>query len=336
MVQSTALKIVSEISPFDELKNLLSEDLAAVNTIIAERLQTDVPLIPELAGHLIFAGGKRIRPLLTLASHKIVGGHNPKVRFLATAVEFIHTATLLHDDVVDESQLRRGLPTANNVWGNSASVLVGDFLFARSFQLMVEGGGPELLSVLADAAACMTQGEVLQLTRAKELDTTLDELITIIGSKTAALFAAACRVGAMSADCPQEAFLLRDYGHALGMAFQIADDILDYQGSADSLGKTIGDDFDEGKMTLPVYFAYAKATGEEKLFWRRTMGDMDQQPGDLEHAISLMHTHNAFGQCYDLAAHYAEEAMRSLLMLPSSPLRYSLERLVQYCINRRK
>ena len=275
-------------NPLDKLAVILKHDLAAVNELILQRMQSEVPLIPQLAGHLIAAGGKRIRPLLTLASAALFGYQGTRQHKLAACVEFIHTATLLHDDVVDNSDRRRGKSSANALFGNEAAVLVGDFLFSRSFQLMVEDGSLEVLRILSTASAVIAEGEVLQLSIANDIATTETQYLQVIRSKTAELFAAACEVGAVVAGRPAaECRALRDYGMNLGIAFQIADDVLDYAASEKRLGKSVGDDFREGKVTLPVIQAIAKASAAEREFWNRCLADLRQKEGDLQEAFSI-------------------------------------------------
>ena len=261
-----------------QLTELTREDLKAVNEIILERMQSEVALIPQLAGHVIAAGGKRLRPMLTLASARLCAYQGRRQLALAACVEFIHTATLLHDDVVDESNLRRGLATANSVWGNKPSVLVGDFLFSRAFQLMVEDGSLEVLKLLSDASAIIAQGEVAQLITANDTETSEADYLRVISEKTAALFEAACRIGAVVGErslADKEA--LGIYGRNFGIAFQLVDDVLDYSARQAELGKTIGDDFREGKITLPVVLAIARGSDAERVFWRRCLEDLEQR-----------------------------------------------------------
>ncbi|HAJ89542.1 MAG TPA: farnesyltranstransferase, partial [Rhodospirillaceae bacterium] len=273
----------------DDLTLAMKQDMAQVNALIIDNMQSSVPLIPQLAGYLIASGGKRIRPLMTLAATRLFDAETTRPYRLAAAVEFIHTATLLHDDVVDESDQRRGKPSANTVFGNQSSVLVGDFLFSRAFELMVADGSIDVLRILSNAAAVITEGEVLQLSIQSKLETTLDQYLEVIAAKTAVLFAAACEIGPVIAgkdESTQKA--LRDYGHHLGMVFQIADDLLDYQADEAQLGKTVGDDFREGKMTSPVIYALQNATADEKTFWKRTFEDHNQTETDLQTAKSII------------------------------------------------
>src|SRR5690242_2507422 len=276
----------------DPLTELVRHDLGAVNALILDRMQSPVALIPQLAGHIVAAGGKRLRPMLTLAAARLCGYRGDRHVALAAAVEFIHTATLLHDDVVDASDLRRGLATANAVWGNKCSVLVGDFLFSRAFQLMVEDGSLAVLEILSEASAIIAEGEVLQLVTSNDTKTTEEAYLDVIRAKTAQLFAAASRIGAVLTGRPEaEEDALETYGRNLGIAFQLVDDMLDYSARQAELGKTVGDDFREGKITLPVVLALRVAGDQERSFWRRTLEDLEQQEGDLERAIELMTRH---------------------------------------------
>jgi octaprenyl-diphosphate synthase len=322
-------------NPLEKLAKALHTDLAAVNGIILDRMQSDIPLIPQLAGHLIAAGGKRIRPVLTLASAALFGYQGTRQHKLAACVEFIHTATLLHDDVVDDSDQRRGRASANALFGNEAAVLVGDFLFSRSFQLMVEDGSLDVLRILSNASAVIAEGEVLQLSTANNLETTEDQYMQVIGSKTAELFAAACEVGAVVAGrASGECRTMREYGMCLGIAFQISDDVLDYAASEDRLGKSLGDDFREGKMTLPVIKALQNATPGERKFWHRCMTDLDQKDGDFKEAIRLFTAHNALGQSLEIARQFAARGRQLLNDLPTHPLRKDLAELITFAVER--
>jgi len=323
------------VNPLENMMGYLKADMASVNAFILDKMQSDIPLIPELAGHLIAAGGKRIRPMLTLASAALFGYSGNRQNRLAACVEFIHTATLLHDDVVDESDQRRGKASANAVFGNEAAVLVGDFLFSRSFQLMVEDGSLDVLRILSNASAVIAEGEVLQLSTANNLDTTRDDYFHVIRSKTAELFAAACEVGAVVAGRSSlECAAIRDYGINLGIAFQISDDVLDYAASADVLGKSLGDDFKEGKLTLPVIIALEKATAEEKIFWQRTLMSLEQTDEDLHHAVEIMRRHEAFKLSLDVARGYAAKGIANLLSLPANHVRGDLEALIAFAVER--
>lgn len=322
-------------SPLDHLQSLLSDDMKAVNAMIVARMDSPVPMIPELAGYLIAAGGKRIRPLMTLAATALYAGDMVRAHKLATAVEFIHTATLLHDDVVDNSDERRGQKSANAVFGNEASVLVGDFLFSRAFQLMVEDGNLHVLKVLSDAAAIIAQGEVLQLSIQGNLQTSMDDYLKVIKGKTAALFAAACEVGPLiSSDDRNAAQVMAEYGMNLGIAFQIADDVLDYSANQEKLGKEVGDDFREGKMTAPILFALESANTEEREFWTRTISAREQSDSDLIRAQSILGRHNALQKSMDLARDYAQKAREALAEAPDSAFRATLDDLALFTVDR--
>jgi octaprenyl-diphosphate synthase len=333
----TALKpkMQETASPLDHLQAMMAADMKRVNEIILERMHSDVPLIPQLAGYLISSGGKRIRPLLTLAATTLYKGDMDRAYILSACVEFIHTATLLHDDVVDDSGERRGNPSANTVFGNEASVLVGDFLFSRAFQLMVADGSLDVLRILSDAAAIIAEGEVLQLSTQGDLDTSMDDYLEVIKGKTAALFAAACEVGPVVAGADKAQIdALREYGMALGMAFQIADDVLDYSASQEKLGKTVGDDFREGKMTAPVILALQQADDKERAFWTRTIGERQQNDDDLKTAQDIFARHNALQGGLDLARFYAQKARDALAKAPDSPLRQVLDEVVGFTVER--
>jgi octaprenyl-diphosphate synthase len=319
------------------LVRLVDEDLQHTNRTIVARMESDVALIPQLAAHLVAAGGKRIRPLLTLAASRMCGYQGARHVDLAACVEFIHTATLLHDDVVDESQLRRGLASANAVFGNKASVLVGDFLFARAFQLMVLDGSLEVLSILSRAAATIAEGEVLQLVTQNDLASGEAQYLDVIRGKTAALFAAACEVGAVVADRPAlEQKALENYGMQLGMAFQLVDDALDYAADQTTLGKTVGDDFRDGKVTLPVLLAYAAGDEAERQFWRRTIDDSEQTDADLDHAVALIARHGTIAATLQRAAEFAAEAQASLSVFAPSEYRDALAAVADYTVNRHR
>lgn len=319
----------------DKLYRLVEGDLQHVNALILERMRSDVPLIPELAGHLVNSGGKRLRPMLTLAAAQLCGYQGLGHIRLATAVEFIHTATLLHDDVIDESELRRGKAAAHVIWGNAPSVLVGDFLFSRSFQLMVETGSLRVLSILSNASAVIAEGEVMQLGTKGNIGVSEETYLKVISAKTAALFAAAAECGAIvaQADGLRE-MALRAYGHNLGIAFQLVDDALDYSGREAMMGKAVGDDFREGKLTLPVILAIAQSTAEEAEFWRRTMVTKAQNESDLTHAIHLIDKHQAIATTLGRARGFAEQAMASLNVFPDSPMRKALSELAEFCVSR--
>ena len=323
-------------TPLESLSSLLDEDMRQVNAVILDRMQSPVALIPQLASYLIAAGGKRIRPLLTLACAQIFNADMDNVHKLAASVEFIHTATLLHDDVVDESLERRGKETANLVFGNQASVLVGDFLFSRAFELMTETENVKVLKILANASSIITQGEVLQLSAMQNIDTSMNDYIEIITSKTAALFAASCEVGPVLADASkEETQSFYDYGLYLGIAFQIADDTLDYNADAASLGKTVGDDFREGKITAPVLYALEAADEKERAFWQRTIAENNQKDGDLEKAQEIIARHNCIQKSHTLAENYAQRAQEALNSLPQNETALLLKDLVSYTIQRK-
>lgn len=310
----------------------------AVNALIQTRMASEhAPRIPEVTAHLVEAGGKRLRPMLTLAAARIFDYAGPYHVHLAATVEFIHTATLLHDDVVDESAQRRGRPTANLLWDNKSSVLVGDYLFSRSFQLMVETGSLRVLDILANASATIAEGEVLQLTAAQDLATTEAIYLQVVRGKTAALFSAATQVGAVIAErSEREVQALFDYGDALGIAFQIADDLLDYTGDTAVTGKNLGDDFRERKLTLPLIKAVDAASAEERLFWQRTIEKGDQRDGDLDYAIALLRRHNALEQTRADAFAWTHKAQRALTVLPRSDMRDLLSDLAEYVVSRLK
>lgn len=322
--------------PHDRLAEMLSADMEAVNLLIRERMASEhAPRIPQVTAHLIEAGGKRLRPMLTLAAARLCGYAGPYHVHLAAAVELIHTATLLHDDVVDESAQRRGRPTANLLWDNKSSVLVGDYLFARAFQLMTEPGQMRVLNILANASATIAEGEVLQLTAAQDLATTEEIYLKVVRGKTAALFSAATEVGGVVAGAPETAVqALYTYGDALGIAFQIADDLLDYVGTASAIGKNTGDDFRERKLTLPLIKAVAKADADERAFWVRVIEKGDQREGDLEHALSIMTRHGALEAARADAFVWADRARAALRDLPDHPLRQVLDELSAYVVSR--
>lgn len=315
--------------------NLVAADMAAVNRIILDKAVSDVELIPELAHHLIDSGGKRLRPMLTIAAAKLCGYEgNGHIR-LAASVEFMHTATLLHDDVVDESDLRRGKKAARLLWGNQASVLVGDFLLGQAFRMMVDVGSLPALRILSNAAAVIAEGEVMQLAAAKNTATSEQDYLSIIDAKTAALFSAAAEVGAaLAGRPPEERAALKTYGQALGMAFQLIDDALDYAGDSASLGKAVGDDFREGKITLPVILSYAQGSDEERAFWQRTLADGDIGDGDLEHALVLMRRHAAIDTTLNRARHYGGIALKAMDVFHDGPPKHALLDVVAFCIDR--
>ena len=322
--------------PHEALFDLLSQEMADVDHLINTRMVSEnAPRIPEVTAHLVNAGGKRLRPLLTLASAKLFGYTGPYHIHLAAVVEFIHTATLLHDDVVDESTQRRGRPTANRLWDNKSSILVGDYLFSRSFQLMVETGSLRVLDILANASATIAEGEVLQLTASQNLATTEETYLKVVRGKTAALFSAATEVGGVIAGA-EEAHVtaLFAYGDALGIAFQIVDDLLDVVGDAEKTGKNIGDDFRERKLTLPFIKAISKADDSEISFWKRTIEKGDQRDGDLENALALLHKHDVIEETRAEAFRWAETAQSALAQLPSHEIKDHLYALSEHVVKR--
>jgi octaprenyl-diphosphate synthase len=324
------------IPSLDPLTRLLKSDLDAVNRLIVERMHSPVALIPQLAGHIVAGGGKRLRPMLTLGCARMCGYRGERHLALAAAVEFIHTATLLHDDVVDASDLRRGRDTANAVWGNKPAVLVGDFLFSRSFELMVGDGSLRVLEILSRAAAVIAEGEVLQLTTAGNTATTEADYLAVIQSKTAELFAAAARIGGVLAARPEmEEEALDRFGRSLGIAFQLVDDMLDFSAQSSELGKNVGDDFRDGKVTLPVLIAFARGDDGERQFWRRTIEDLDQQPGDLERAIDLVTRRGALAETAARARAYATIASGALGAFADGPERLALAAAARFAGNRR-
>ncbi len=324
--------------PAESLKPILAlvtSDMAQVNRIILDKAISDVEMIPELAHHLIDSGGKRLRPMLTIAAAKLAGYTGEGHIKLAAAVEFMHTATLLHDDVVDDSDMRRGKKTARRLWGNQASVLVGDFLLGQAFRMMVDVGSLPSLKILSNAAAVIAEGEVMQLAAAKHTSTTEDAYLAIINAKTAALFAAAAEVGpAIAQRPPDEQAALRSYGKNLGIAFQLVDDALDYAGDSSRLGKSVGDDFREGKITLPVILSYRRGNETERAFWNRTLTEGRIEDGDIEHALSLMKRHKAIEATFERARHYGSIARDALAIFPDSVPRKALADVVQFCVSR--
>ncbi len=322
-------------SSIEPLVDLVAADMDRVNAAILARTGSEVTMIPEVAKHLINSGGKRLRPMLTLALARLSGyGGEGHVK-LAAAVEFMHTATLLHDDVVDESELRRGRLAARMLWGNEASVLVGDFLLGQAFKMMVEVGSLKALEILSSAAAVIAEGEVMQLAAAKNTATTEDEYLAVIRAKTAELFAAACEVGpALSGREKAEQAACRSFGMNLGITFQLVDDVLDYGGTAQKLGKNIGDDFREGKITLPVVLAFRRGSEAEREFWRRALEDGASGDDDLEHAIGLMTKHRALEDTLRRAQHYGAIARDALALFPDSPMKTALIETVDFCIAR--
>jgi octaprenyl-diphosphate synthase len=319
----------------DALMALVAADMNGVNAVILERMQSKVALIPELAGHLIAGGGKRMRPMLTLASGNLLGYPGTRHHKLAAAVEFIHTATLLHDDVVDGSGMRRGKRTANLIWGNPASVLVGDFLFSRAFELMVEDGSLKVLRILSHASAVIAEGEVDQLTAQRRVETDEDHYLEIISAKTAALFAAACRVSPVVAEASEDAELaLECYGRNLGIAFQLSDDVIDYASDPAIMGKGVGDDFRDGKMTLPVILAYARGSEADRAFWRAAISGERISDEDLAHAIRLLTETEALTDTIERARQYARRAIDALAIFPASKAKAAMAEAAEFAVAR--
>lgn len=319
----------------EPLVALVAPDMARVNATILSRTGSEVTMIPEVANHLISSGGKRLRPMLTLAMAQLAGYGGEGHIKLAAAVEFMHTATLLHDDVVDQSDMRRGKLAARMLWGNEASVLVGDFLLGQAFRMMVEVGSLRALEILSAAAATIAEGEVAQLAAAKNTATTEDEYLNVVRGKTAELFAAACEVGPVIAAKPKaEEAACRSFGMNLGIAFQLVDDALDYGGKAAKLGKNVGDDFREGKITLPVVLAFRRGNDTERAFWTRTLQQGDIRDGDLDHAIGLMTRHRTIEDTIARARHYGDIAVDALGIFPASQMKAALEQVVAFCVAR--
>jgi len=325
----------AEDATLDRLQALVGEDLREVNRVILDNMNSDVVLIPKLAGHIIASGGKRLRPMLTLAVAKMCGYSGTRHISLAACIEFIHTATLLHDDVVDESDLRRGRETANAVWGNKPSVLVGDFLFSRAFQLSVSDGSLKVLAILANTSAVLAEGEVMQFLTSNDTETSEATYLEVITSKTATLFAAACQLGGVVAERPsREEEALKNYGVNLGIAYQLVDDALDYSAREAELGKSIGDDFREGKITLPVVLSFRRGSEEERNFWRRTVEQTEQSDEDFARALILMKRHGAMRDTLERARHYGAMALDALAIFPDCAEKESLIEVVDFCIHR--
>jgi octaprenyl-diphosphate synthase len=317
------------------LLGLVADDMEKVNRLILSKAGSDVAMIPEVARHLIDSGGKRLRPMLTIAAAQMCGYEGENHILLAASVEFMHTATLLHDDVVDESNMRRGKLAARMVWGNQASVLVGDFLLGQAFRMMVEAGSMQALDVLSHASTVIAEGEVMQLSTAKNLDTNEDEYLAVIRAKTAALFAAAAEVGPIIAGSNKATVSgLRSYGANLGLAFQLIDDVLDYGGSSTDMGKNVGDDFREGKITLPVVLSCRRGSDDERVFWREALTGGKNDDANLHEAISLLHRHNAISDTIARARHYCEMARDALAPMKSGAHKDALREVLDFCVNR--
>jgi octaprenyl-diphosphate synthase len=322
-MSATIHRLNSREPSLEPMLTLVAPGMNAVNAVILDRMQSDIPLIPELAGHLIAGGGKRMRPMLTLASAELLGYSGTRHHKLAASVEFIHTATLLHDDVVDSSDLRRGRRTANIIWGNPASVLVGDFLFSRSFELMVEDGSLKVLKILSGASATIAEGEVNQLTAVRRIDLSEARYLDIIDAKTATLFAAACKIAAVVA-----------YGRNLGIAFQLVDDAIDYVSDAGTMGKDAGDDFREGKMTLPVILAYARGNDEERAFWKAAVTGHRNSDEDFAEAIRLVRASRAVDDTLARARHYGQRAIDALGAFPAGKAKDAMVEAVEFAVAR--
>jgi octaprenyl-diphosphate synthase len=316
------------------LQSLAAEDLMRVNQVMIEALNGDVPLISELSSHIIAAGGKRLRPSLVIASAHVLGYQGARHIALAACVEFIHTATLLHDDVVDESHLRRGEATANALFGNKASVLVGDFILSRAFQMMVGDGSLDVLAVLSDAAAIISRGEVKQLMVSNNPQACEEDYFEVIGAKTAALFAAACEIGPLVAGKPEYRTHMRNYGYHLGVAFQLIDDALDYVAAQETLGKTVGDDFRDGKITLPIILAYQAGDETERNFWHRTLEDQHMEDGDFAKALAIIERHKTIDATLERARHYGRTALNDIETLPECEAKAALIDTIEFCITR--
>ena len=324
-----------EAASMASLVNLTAADMGRVNELILSKAGSDVEMIPQIANHLISSGGKRLRPMVTLAAAQMFGYSGDGHIKLATSVEFMHTATLLHDDVVDESGMRRGRKTARMIWGNQASVLVGDFLLGQAFRMMVDVGSFDALDILSAAASIIAEGEVMQLAAAKNLETTEDEHFAVIKAKTAALFSAAAEVGPVIAGATRtDRAALRSYGMNLGLAFQLIDDALDYGGSTKELGKNVGDDFREGKVTLPVILSYRRGAAAERLFWRSAIEGDATDEAALEKAVGLMTKHGAIADTIGRARHFGEIARDALAPLDATPQKAALLDVIDFCVSR--
>jgi len=334
MSKTSTIEADKKTVSLDALYSLIQHDLKRVDALILERVKNEVPLIGDVARHIIISGGKRIRPALTLISAQLCHYEGHRHIALAAAIEFIHTATLLHDDVVDESTLRRGLATANEVFGNKASVLVGDFLLGQAFQLMASDGSQAALKILSDAAAVISKGEVMQLMTEGQPETTIENYLQVISSKTAVLFAAACELGATIAGKGRHEDALREFGIYIGIAFQLVDDALDYAADSKTMGKNTGDDFQEGKITLPVILAYNAGSREERVFWIRTLGELQQTPNDFEEALLFMRKYGAIEQTIAMAERYCHKARLCLSDFNNSKAKSAMLDIVDFCIHR--
>jgi octaprenyl-diphosphate synthase len=333
---ATVHKITGKAIPsLDPMMALVAPEMNRVNAVILDRMQSEIPLIPELAGHLIAGGGKRMRPMLTLAAARLLDYPGDRHHKLAATVEFIHTATLLHDDVVDGSEMRRGKTAANLIFGNPAAVLVGDFLFSRSFELMVEDGSLKVLKILSNASAVIAEGEVNQLTAQRQISTGEEKYLDIIGSKTAALFAAACRIAAVVAERDEATEMALDaYGRNLGIAFQLVDDAIDYVSDGATMGKARGDDFRDGKVTLPIILAHSRGDEAERAFWRDAMLGHKVSDDDLAKAIMLLRQHKAIDDTIERARHYGQRAIDALGIFPQSAAKAAMVEAVEFAVAR--
>jgi len=325
----------SRETALDRLVDRTEAAMQRVNALILERADSHVEMVPELARYLIDSGGKRLRPMLTLAAAHVFGSETGREVKFAAAVEFMHNATLLHDDVVDESKVRRGQPAARMVWGNQASVLVGDFLLGQAFLMMVEAGDIDALGVLSRAAAIIAEGEVFQLAKTGDLETTADEYHQVIRAKTATLFEAATEVGAMAGGADTAGRrAMAIYGRELGIAFQLVDDVLDYGGTDGTLGKNTGDDLREGKMTLPVILTLARADADERALLINVLGKDDADASDLTKVIKIMARHGALAFTVREAETRVDAAKAALQSLPASDMRELLAEIADFCLLR--
>ena len=334
MTKNSTIEAPPKPVSLDALYSLIQQDLKLVDVLILQRVKNEVPLIGDIAKHIIASGGKRIRPALTLISAQLCHYEGQRHITLAAAVEFIHTATLLHDDVVDESALRRGLATAHELFGNKASILVGDFLLSQAFQLMVSDGSVKALKILSDAAAVISKGEVMQLMTEGQPETTIEKYLQVISSKTAVLFAAACELGAVVSGQERHEEALREFGIYIGLAFQLVDDVLDYAADSQTMGKNTGDDFQEGKITLPVILAYNAGNREEQSFWNRTLAELQQTPDDFDQALFIMQKHGAIDRTITMAERYCDKARQCLEGFSDSNAKSAMLDIVDFCIRR--
>ena len=323
-------------STLNEITRLLSNELSKVNSLITSNLESKVPLVPIVSKHLVNSGGKRIRPILTLLSSKLFGYNSGESHIeLAACVEFIHMATLLHDDVIDNSLMRRGSPTANSIWGNKTSVLVGDFLFSKAFQIMVKNGSLSILNILSETSSVLAQGEVMQLSMANNIETNEKNCFRVIEDKTAKLFEAACKVGGVIAEANDEEIRkIAEYGRYIGISFQLIDDAMDYKSDSNKTGKRKGDDFREGKVTLPLIMAVLRGNEKEKIFWKRVIEDLDQNEGDFEEALRIIHKYDTIEETIKKAKVYTSNAIDVLSSLPNNLYKDALIEISSFSSNR--